>query len=379
VTDWLKRLLHEAGAKRGTKTDWLNGSCPIFIYGTGSVAGDIEHVLVDHGLPVIGFIDHRDQASSPVSGMPVYKIETASASVEKQNKAVVVLGIHNRMANLPMIVQSLHAVGFDRVIYPVELFDTFEAELGTRYWLTRRDLYPAHESVLEETLTLWCDETSRAIFRSTLQFRMDGNPVLLPPPDLANQYHPLDLPPWAAPLRLVDCGAFDGDTIADLIKNKISIEALAAFEPDPQNFTKLSNFVLSQTDILPDAQLWPCGVYSSNVQLSFDAAKGEASSVTNAGGAVIQCVALDDALPTFTPTLIKMDIEGAEDEALRGAHRIISTYLPGLAISVYHKPEHLWQIPLWVDHNFPGKYQLYLRSHAYNDFDLVMYAIPNHR
>jgi FkbM family methyltransferase len=376
VTDWLKQLLSEAGSKERINTDWLTGSCPIFIHGTGSMARDIQSVLVNHGLPVFGFIDHLDPATSPVDGVPVYKPETARAAVAEPRTAVVVLGIHNRLANLTAIIQLLKACGFERVIYPVELYDTFEADLGSRYWLTRRDFYPSHESALEETLTLWADETSRTIFRSILEFRLKGDPGLLPSPDLTNQYHPLDLPAWVAPLRLVDCGSFDGDTIADLIKNKFQIEALAAFEPDQVNFTKLSRFVYSQLENLPDAQLWPCGVYSSNVQLTFDAEKGEASSITNTGDAVIQCVALDDALPTFAPTLIKMVIEGAEYEALRGAQRLIANHLPGLAISVYHHPEHLWQIPLWVNQSFPGKYQLYLRSHAYNDFDLVLYAIP---
>jgi FkbM family methyltransferase len=379
MTTWLKQLLNDSGNQKGVKADWLNGSCPIFIYGTGSMAYDIQHVLVGHGLQVFGFIDHLDQATSPVDGVPVYKPETARPVVADQKKAVVVVGIHNRLANLTAILQLLKACGFERVIYPVELYDIFESELGSRYWLTKRDFYLSYESSLEETLALWADETSRAIFHSIMKFRLDGDPNLLPPPDLTNQYHPFDLPAWITPLRLVDCGAFNGDTIADLIKNQFQIEALAAFEPDLDNFNMLSSFINSQPDNLPDSQLWPCGVYSSTIQLTFDAEKGEASSITNLGSKVIQCVALDDALPTFAPTLIKMDIEGAEYEALLGARRLITTHLPGLAISVYHHPEHLWKLPLWVDHSFPGKYKLYLRSHAYNDFELVLYAIPNQR
>ena len=94
---------------------------------------------------------------------------------------------------------------------------------------------------------------------------------------------------------------------------------------------------------------------------------------------MIQCVSLDEALPGFAPSLIKMDIEGAEMDALQGARTLIARHCPGLAISVYHRPEHLWQIPLWVNHAMPGAYRLSLRSHAYNDFELVLYAIPNPR
>lgn len=51
----------------------------------------------------------------------------------------------------------------------------------------------------------------------------------------------------------------------------------------------------------------------------------------------------------------------------------------GLAISIYHSPAHLWEIPLWVA-QFAAengmRYTYYLRSHARDCFDTVFYAIP---
>lgn len=73
-----------------------------------------------------------------------------------------------------------------------------------------------------------------------------------------------------------------------------------------------------------------------------------------------------------------MDIEGAECDALSGARRIITADLPGLALSIYHRPEHLWQIPLLVEDIAPGKYDFYIRSHAMSTFDTVLYCVPNH-
>jgi len=72
--------------------------------------------------------------------------------------------------------------------------------------------------------------------------------------------------------------------------------------------------------------------------------------------------------------LIKTDIEGAEPDALLGTRKLISEHLPGLAISIYHRPEHLWQIPLLVYQIAGNQYQHYLRSHAFSDFDIVLYA-----
>ena len=75
------------------------------------------------------------------------------------------------------------------------------------------------------------------------------------------------------------------------------------------------------------------------------------------------------------PTFIKMDIEGAELEALEGARKIIERDKPKLAISCYHgmPNKHLWEIPYWIKTNFPD-YRLHIRQHAgFNE--TVCYAV----
>jgi hypothetical protein len=72
---------------------------------------------------------------------------------------------------------------------------------------------------------------------------------------------------------------------------------------------------------------------------------------------------------------IKLDVEGGEADALRGAHRTLISHRPVLAISCYHKPEDLWALPDLIDSLVPD-YRFYLRQHAFNSFDLVLYAMP---
>jgi len=157
---------------------------------------------------------------------------------------------------------------------------------------------------------------------------------------------------------------------------EIALEAVAAFEPDPDNFKMLSNFVYKQSGkgIFPEITLWPCGVYQSTQCLSFSASKDESAKVASEGRMMIQCVSLDDVIPDFRPNLIKMDIEGAEYDALLGAKRLIRKSNAGLAICVYHHPADLWRIPLLL-RQWDCGYEFYLRLHAYNGFDLVMYAV----
>jgi hypothetical protein len=97
------------------------------------------------------------------------------------------------------------------------------------------------------------------------------------------------------------------------------------------------------------------------------------------GETCIQCVRLDDALPGFAPTLIKMDIEGAEEDALRGAEGLIRRYSPGLAISVYHRASDIWRIPLWLRPLYPGDTRYFLRRHSRTIADTVFYVVPSNR
>lgn len=376
MDNWLESLIKKAVEQKNIQAPWFNDFSPVFIYGTGTFAQDVHRVLLDNGLPVYGFIDHMTREYPFLYGMPIYTPEKAAEIAGVTMQAVIVLGIHNYQADVSKIINRLASAGFKKILNSVDIYDYFGRELGVRYWLTSRDYYFSLQTVLEEMHILWADDVSKSLFRAVMEFRLTGDTTKLPTPDLVNPYHPIDLPSWKMPLRFVDCGAFDGDTLADLIKNKIEIQSVAAFEPDLTNYAKLSHFISSHKKELPEANLFPCGVYSSTRQLSFETGQGMASNISSKGTTVIQCVALDDAIPTLFPNLIKMDIEGAEYDALLGARQIIKTHTPGLAVSLYHRPEHLWQLPMLVESIAPGKYKFYMRSHAMNDFDLVLYAIP---
>ena len=376
MTDWLNPLI-ELASKQIDKNKQLvtNKYNPIYIYGTGTFAQDVYHVLLNRGFPIEGFIDHLEKDNPSIHGIKIFTPESA-ANARKASEALVVLGLHNYQAHTINIIDRLRKAGFNNILTSTDIYDLFGSDLGTRYWLTSREYYFSLAPILYEMHSRLHDENSKEIFRSVIKFRLTGDTADLPEADLINPYHPTDLPNWKMPLRFVDCGAFDGDTIKDFLKNKIAIQAVAAFEPDLSNYAKLSNYISSHKTEISEANIFPCGVYSSTKQFSFETGQGMASSISNKGTTVIQCVALDDAIPTFDPNLIKMDIEGAEYDALLGARRLIAEHTPGIAASLYHRPEHLWQLPMLIESIAPGKYNFHMRSHAMNDFELVLYAMP---
>ncbi|KKW94086.1 hypothetical protein YP76_05625 [Sphingobium chungbukense] len=101
-----------------------------------------------------------------------------------------------------------------------------------------------------------------------------------------------------------------------------------------------------------------------------------ASHLSDAGDTTIQCVAIDDILYGEQINLIKMDVEGAEVETLKGMRNIIERQNPHLLISAYHAPEHLYEIVDLIN-SWNLRYKFHLKVHEYNTFGTVIYAFPD--
>lgn len=347
----------------------------VVLYGAGTVGRNSLAVLRSAGVLVTSFVDAK-ASTTFAHGLPLRMPDDASFSHEYRRKTTIIVTIFNAFVDMKLIHARLAELGWEKVITFTEFHDAFSYELGDCYWLTSRDYYIPLRGQLDAVRCLWADEKSLKIFDGIVRFRLTGNYEALEKAELDCQYFPDDLPPWHTPLRIVDCGAYDGDTLRQINKLNLSVEAYAGFEPDQANFVKLAREAqTSSSSVSGLVALWPCGTWSHSCQLSFSANHGAGSAVSSQGGNVIQCVALDEVLANFRPTLIKMDIEGAELSALRGAEQMIRNVRPGLAICLYHTPSDLWQIPLLVA-SWSCDYKFYLRSHCHNGFDLVMYALP---
>jgi FkbM family methyltransferase len=120
------------------------------------------------------------------------------------------------------------------------------------------------------------------------------------------------------------------------------------------------------------------GLYSSEKEVYFSQ-EASSSKIDVNGTSLARLVALDTYLSEEERseiTYIKMDIEGAETEALKGMAQTIAKYKPKLAICIYHLPDDLWQIPEYI-HSLNPDYKLYIRHHDVEyGAETVCYAIP---
>ena len=169
----------------------------------------------------------------------------------------------------------------------------------------------------------------------------------------------------------IDCGGFDGDTSVKFNENCCGKYAnIFIFETELYKKTAIEQKMSGYR-----YELYQAGVWSKTTRLYFDALETDGSHVSELeSDYMIEAVALDETVYDKKPTFIKMDIEGSEQEAIKGCSRIISDFQPKLAICVYHKPDDLFEIPVLIKKINPN-YRLYLRQYANSRFETVLYAL----
>jgi FkbM family methyltransferase len=373
----LSSLAAQAACDSGVGSPWLNGSKPVLLYGSGSFGRDVMEALKAEGVSVAGFIDGKIEAPTVRHGLTTYPLHHEATEKFAGDKHPVLLTVFNPAANWVEIVKDIRHCGFSTVITPMEIYDWLEHRLGSRYWMAPGKFYRDNWQKFLDAQNLWHDDASREIYAQILWFRygrrLEAHPVI----QADHQYAPTDLPRWSEPLRLVDGGACQGEAIRTLKQSGYHFEQIYAFEPDLSNFEKLSSY-LKRDFRETHTTLFPCGLWSRTEKLSFAGGLGAASAVSGSGDEKITVLRLDEVLGQQPLSLVKLDVEGAEMQAMEGMRSIIEKYRPGLAICVYHQPGDIVNIPMTIKSWNIG-YKLYLRAHCWNTFDSVAYALPIER
>jgi FkbM family methyltransferase len=341
---------------------------PILIYGAGNAGRSVCQFLEQHSIEVLCFIDRSHSSGQSVLGKAVVSMEEAHSKYGSSIEILV--AIHNRGVDMPPLLAALSDAGFKNIFTMFDFVNQFPKESTFRFFLSEASSIASEGEAAQSFLGLLEDEKSQKIYSDLIKFRTSGDYHFSPLPELENQYTPNDILPWNSSLRLIDCGAYNGDSILMFKKHEYQLESILAFEPDLANYKLLVKNMQGEPGIF-----LPCGVSSCAKTVRFSAGDGEASRATDAGGISVQMLSIDDAFPDWAPNLIKLDVEGGEYDALVGAKKTLEKYRPGLAISAYHLPADLWRLGLLI-HEMQLNYRFYMRSHAYSSFDTVLYALP---
>ena len=171
----------------------------------------------------------------------------------------------------------------------------------------------------------------------------------------------------------IDAGCFNCYTsirFAEVCKGNYT--KIFAFEPDKRCFDKCKS-IAKETDI-KNFELINAGLWNGKTQaIFFSEEYNGGSRITQNGDCVVELVALDDIIKNEYVSFIKMDIEGAELNALIGASNIIKRDKPLCAISVYHKAGDIAVITSYLKNLVP-EYRFAVRHYTTTPHETVLYA-----
>lgn len=177
----------------------------------------------------------------------------------------------------------------------------------------------------------------------------------------------------------VDGGSLNLNSSAQFMRwCNYECDQVVAFESDRRCVKICEDALKKMPKLKAVTQLVPKGLWSGETELIFNEVDnyGSSSFVTRKGEGnelVIPTASIDDIMDGGPVTFIKMDIEGAELEALKGAEATIKKYHPTLALSIYHKPEDIVELPQFIKSLVP-EYKLYLRNYHLDHTETVLYA-----
>lgn len=339
----------------------------LVVYGLGSTGQLIVDELLDAGVAIDLILD-RGKAGQVYRDVPVRALGGTDLTDAK-----VLIALHNHYVDLHQLHADLTAAGATDILTPIRLAELIDRPKSNHgYWLDQSFPYDARAANFARARALLADSKSRNLFDSILRYRRSGDIADCPIPILDDEYTPADLPRFAEPLRLIDCGAFTGVAIHKFLTAGYAIDSLIAFEPDLANFAILAsrNFPVGKSVCLP------LGTWSSTTQLRFSSGSSMASHLSDSGDVTIQCVAIDDMLHGEPINLVKLDVEGAEIETLKGMEQLVRDQRPNLLVSTYHTPGHLHEVAELIDDWGLG-YHFHLRVHEQNSFGVVLYALQD--
>ena len=327
-----------------------NESRPIVVYGMGNGADKLFERLDGFGIKVSevfasdGFVRGHSYRG--------YKVRSFSEIKESYSDFVILLSFASNRAEVVDMLSEIDSA-YDMYVpdMPVagveEYFD--------------RDFYNGHYSEIIKAYDSLADEKSRAIFSSVINYKLSGKmKYLLEAYSTTDEIY--SLMPTEKIRRIIDAGAYNGDTAREAKCYFPHLKSVLAIEPDKKNFKKLVKYSEAETEILVspiNAAVWNedrGGIFFGSGNRNSTAVATASYEHTEDSVSMLKI----DTVNGESVDYIKYDVEGAELEALLGSHNTISAYSPTLLISLYHRSRDIFSLVNLVRERYP-EYKLYLR------------------
>ncbi len=381
-------------------SDAISGNVPVVLFGAGSAGKELYPLFRQHGVNPVCFCDNNPERQRELCcGIQV--ISPAELRRAHRNSLIIITPArHCHEIKMQLIDQGFLS---DKVLCINEdALTLYYSHICLSHW-TYDDLM-IHEDNLLAAYGLMYDDNSKQFLINYLSILTHGSDYSsfckfmhqFLAPELQKGhftesylYFNTDIVDLSNNEIIVDCGAYNGDSATEFIracqKHNVTYKHIYCFEPEPSMFLDLSKNMASYSNIT----MINSGLWTHSTTLSFANTEVETPGATRiiresgdihlsdekAPNSEVRVISIDETFSDDEITFIKMDIEGAEIEAIRGAASAIRRCKPKLAISVYHKRNDIFEIPLLLHQIYPG-YKFYLRQFSKALSETVLFAIP---
>jgi len=217
------------------------------------------------------------------------------------------------------------------------------------------------------------DQESRHALLAMANFRSTRSLCVVPITNYPQYFHPFVMPKRGD--VIYEGGIANGNSTSAFLQKIGSEGRIFAFEPMKSFIPHLKEkFKDNQNVTLINKGLWDEKGTAYLTQNG--AASTVVRSVRDENTVACELCSIDEyeAKNKTGCDFIKLDIEGAEATCLHGAMRTIHKYRPRLAISIYHKPKDLFEIPIMIaESGIP--YCFYLGIHSVYGSEVILYGI----
>lgn len=341
----------------------------IVLYGAGFALPDILKKLERHGFQVLAICDSNPakQGQKFRDRYPIMAMEQAAVDFP-----------HARfLVSSPVHFEEIRALLLARL----DKNRVCDVDLTCAYFFDKgefRQFFTAEIEQFEAVLAMLHDEKSRETYRRVLKGHLSGERADFERAATGTDdlYLMRTLLKPSADTVYVDCGAHNGDTVELFLEAADQgYSKVFAFEPDPTMQASLQSVAAPQGG---QVEILATGVGNYDGTLSF-AVDGVFSAIVNDGRVPSESVVsipvakLDSLLLDEKVSIIKMDIEGGEYDAIKGAAQLIQKQRPNLAICLYHRVDDLVRIAKLVKELVPD-YKLRIEHQSQSCTDTILFA-----
>lgn len=291
-----------------------NKSKSAILFGAGVAGRSSLRTLKVLGINVVHVVDNRFETIKEIEGI---KVESPSV-----------------------------LAGIDDNVYVIVSVVDYQKKLEIYYQLLSLGILSENILLLKEG-TLWCD--------------------------YGLQYFDLkEMPVNSGGEIFVDAGCYDGMSSYNALKwSRNTLNKVYAFEPDKSNYLVCEDRLKS---LGCEYELLNVATWCKKTELIFEENSfRQGSKVSQFGNVRINADSIDNILNGRPVTFIKLDVEGSELEALKGAEKTIKQYRPKLAVSLYHKPKDIVTLPIFIE-SLGLDYKYYIRHYQTRWAETILYA-----